>query len=38
MRQEICGARRRRATRAAFDSTTTTMDQWEGPLDILKGR
>jgi len=37
MRQEICGARRRMATRAAFDSTTTTMDRWEGPLDVLKG-
>jgi len=30
MRQEICGVRRRRTTRAAFDSTTTTMDQWKG--------
>jgi len=38
MRQEICGARGRRATGAAFDSTTTTMDQWEGPLDMLKGQ
>jgi len=26
MRWEICGVRGRRATRAAFDSTTTTMD------------
>jgi len=38
MRWEICRARGRRATRAAFDSTTTTMDQQEGPLDVLKGR
>jgi len=37
-RWEICGARWRRATRAAFDSTTTTMDQWEGQLNVLKGR
>jgi len=38
MRWEICGARGRRATGAAFDSTTTTMDQRKGPLDVLKGR
>jgi len=37
MRWEICGARERRATGAAFDSTTTTMDWQEGPLDVLKG-
>ena len=36
-RQEICGARGNRATRAAFNSTTTTMDRREGPLDVLKG-
>jgi len=38
MRWEICGARGRRATGAAFNSTTTTMDQREGPLDMLKGQ
>jgi len=38
MRQEICEARGGRATRAAFDSTTTTMDQQKGLLDMLKGR
>jgi len=37
MWQEICGARRRMATRAAFDLTTTTMDWREGLLDVLKG-
>jgi len=38
IRQEICGARGRRATGAAFDSTMTTMDQQEGLLDMLKGQ
>jgi len=37
MRWEICGVRERRATGAVFDSTTTTIDQQEGPLDMLKG-
>ena len=36
MRWEICGARGRRATGAAFNLTTTTMDWREGPLDMLK--
>jgi len=38
MRQKICGARGRRATKAAFNLTMTTMDQQEGPLDMLKGQ
>ena len=38
MRQEICGARGRRATGAAFNSTTITMNWQEGPLDVLKGQ
>ena len=37
IRQEICGARGRRAIRAAFDLTMTTMDRRKGPLDVLKG-
>jgi len=37
MRWEICGVKGRRATRATFDSITTTMDQREGLLDVLKG-
>jgi len=38
MRWGICRARGRRATGAALNSTTTTMDRQEGPLDMLKGR
>jgi len=36
--QDTCGARKRRSTKAAFDLTMTTMDQQEGPLDVLKGQ